>query len=56
MLFSRPGFAVFVGTGLDRQASDVGETAVGVVDHNGDVLDADGATVGLSRLLTAQRR
>ena len=55
MLFYCPGFAVFVGTALDRQASDVGETVVGVVDHNGDALDADDATAGLSRLLTAQR-
>jgi len=55
MLFSHPGSAVFVGTVLDLQASDVGDNAVGFVGHNGGVLDADGATADLSRLLTAQR-
>lgn len=47
---------MFVGTALELQASDFGGIAVGVVDYNGDVPDADGATTGLFRLLTARRR
>jgi hypothetical protein len=56
MLFSHLDFVVFVGTALELQMSDFGEIAVGVVDHNGDVPDADGATADLFRLLTARHR
>jgi hypothetical protein len=52
----RLGFAMFVGTALEPQKLDAGETAVGVVDHSVDVLGVDDAIVARSQLQTAQRR